>query len=124
MKTITELRSECGSDEQFGQAILEKVKILTEENPDYVYKPNVVEENESYSYVCGADGSKGCIIGQALQMLGVRLEDKKYGDKRFSVILEEIGVSRTTSTSMLSDIQVRQDSGRRWGELCTNWDRL
>ncbi len=114
MKTITELRSEYDSDEEFGQAILREVISLAKENPDYVYRP---VEGRFYSYTSGANGSKGCIIGQALQKLNCYLDMDGIS---FGRVCEMSDIDYVTeSITKLRVLQYNQDAGMNWGSIMT-----
>jgi|688.fasta_scaffold469010_3 hypothetical protein len=125
MKTLTELRSEFNSDEEFGKAILLEVEGLAKANPDYVYEPNVVLapidghifKDNVYSYTCGANDSKGCLIGQALQKLGVFLEEKNTSFRTILLIYNSnMNFDKSPSLDALCKIQNRQDGGLKWGD--------
>lgn len=114
--TLRDLRDRYSSLSDFYKAILEQIRILQREQPEMVYSPLKLEDQSiCYSYTEG-DGCGGCIVGQALQRLGVT---KFPGNVRFVVWCrnEDLPDDRSKNLAVISTIQERQDSGVKWGDL-------
>lgn len=107
--------------------VVAQVRNLAAERPGYVYSPG---EYESCSYVTGEDG-QGCIIGQAVQRLGVpaelleALEDKAAGGLGVKSLLSTLlGDEEAFSPagSWLASVQARQDASAPWGAAVATTD--
>jgi hypothetical protein len=114
--TLRELRDRYSSLSEFYNAILEQIRILQREQPEMVYKPLKFDnEHVCYSYTEG-DGCGGCIVGQALQRLGVT---EFPGNVRFVVWCrnEDLPNDEFKNLAVISTIQERQDDGVKWCNL-------
>lgn len=116
--------------------VVAQVRALAAANPDYVY-PGALDGGEcSYVYDrLGSGTGQGCLIGQALQALGVEREWlRDHGDDAISMpnagpssasqVLRSLGVADDgDSYEFLDDVQARQDGGERWGgaALLATW---
>jgi len=90
---------------------------LQKEHPDAVYRPveDVCSYTEGYIYSNGQNRSGGCIIGQALQKMGV---DVTYLTGAFNAVMSNYAKNpeEYKITSRLTDIQSNQDDGWSWGQ--------
>lgn len=117
--TLRELRDRYSSLSDFYNAILEQIRILQREQPEMVYSPLKYEDGSvCYSYTEG-DGCGGCIVGQALQRLGVTEFPENVWEVEFVVWCrnEDLPDDRFKNLTVISTIQERQDSGVKWGDL-------
>lgn len=118
MATMKKISFEILSQrDTFVEDVNRELRILMTESPDYVYR----SKSESTiatgcSYVNGPNpGCKGCIIGQAMQRLGVPIDDQNLVDGRtVRHLLTKVGVN--VSTRWIR-IQSDQDCGESWGSL-------
>ncbi len=102
--------------------IIREVKRLAAESPDNVYNPN----GAGCSYTLGdnTNGSRGCIVGQALKALGVDLAALREGI--IEVCLNRIPHESDVDNGILwlAGVQGCQDSRNPWGEAVLNNDNL
>lgn len=111
--------------------LIEEVRRLAGEAPDFVYVPE-----HTYSgckYTAGRDGY-GCIVGQALRVVDAGLwelvrarEDSGRTVGDVSYLSEEMGSSYRPlfrELYWLRAVQGRQDSGGKWGDAVRFADEL
>lgn len=102
------------TDEEFVAA----VRAIAAERPDYVY---TAPEGENCQYA-HADGC-GCIIGCALNRLGMSLDELSELDSRalagIRFIGEGLGLSEPT-IRWATNVQSDQDNSVPWGEAVSN----
>lgn len=101
------------------QDVLDKVVEIAEERPDFIH--GNVGDNCSYlGRVVGDETGQCCIMGQALQDLGVSQETlRKYEGTSIPEILVIMGIMDDFSDPLgdtLGTIQYLQDIGVPWGE--------
>lgn len=108
------------------QEIVGEVVKLAKERPEFVYKS--ADLDGSCSYVGGRmrtpEEGKGCIIGQALQRLGMPVEEllKHEGDDVVSLIIANPyivggdGFADRDARSFLDYVQSLQDRKETWGD--------
>ena len=114
--TLRDLRDRYSSLSDFYKAILEQIRILQREQPEMIYHPFILADGSAvYSYEKGHNCG-GCIVGQALQRLGVT---KFPGNMRFIswCNLEGLTDDIFKNLAVISTIQARQDDGVKWGNL-------
>jgi hypothetical protein len=100
--------------------LINEVEYLAKEYPDFLYKTpgsigcsNVDGGCDKYPEL------KGCIVGQALQRLGVDLtEHPKSGI--FNILISNRWVFTQAQRSRLEDIQLAQDTGSTWSQAIAN----
>lgn len=112
--------------------VIGEVRKLAAERPDFNYREQPMEHPEtradqcSYVYASvGVTEGEGCIIGQALQRLGVSEETLLENDTVFaSAFLLNLGVTETDLTSYrwIDRVQSLQDTGKTWGEAVSITD--
>lgn len=102
--------------------ILDTLKDVVKENPDYVYANDHQDYYSSSSYTeCyyyEEDGSPACVVGHVFDRLGVSLNDIGYdNDMPFYTFSSELfpNISHTTEI-FVSSVQRRQDAGLSWGD--------
>ena len=112
------------------QDIVREIRTLAQERPDYVYEG--VGDTSTCSYVTGADGGPGCLVGQALQRLGVPRETlaEVEGDidlngglgvrRLLTALLGPVHLQR--AVSWIERVQDAQDSGSRWHDAVASAD--
>lgn len=98
--------------------IIAEVRRLAAERPDYVYeKP----PGSTFCLYRHEDGSPGCIFGQALDNLGVGLDEHTYGT--IGIVLFDLGVAKTDQqANWMTSVQHYQDNGRPWAEAVAKAD--
>ena len=105
--------------------VVAQVRALAAERPDYVYPG--ADNPRGCSYVdddLGSGKGQGCLIGQALQRLGVPRDwlrehgDWSPGDNggvTASVLLSHLEVAEDyTASRFLNTVQMHQDGGEPW----------
>lgn len=109
--------------------VFSRIQDLAKDNPDFVYQDqeipgSLLEDRESgigCSYLGAHISMPGigrpCIVGQALQDLGVPQEDlKNYEDYSAHRTMRGLGISGGLDTFVTIDnIQEKQDQGTSWG---------
>lgn len=102
--------------------ILDTLKDVVKENPDYVYANDhrVYYSSGSYTecYYFEADGSPACVVGHVFDRLGVSLEDIGYFNEVSFYDFSDVvfpSISKTTEI-FVSSVQRSQDAGLSWGE--------
>lgn len=109
-----------------GKKVAKRVRKIAKKNPDFVYTDQGsedVEEGIGCSYfgrsVTEPNVGQGCIVGQALQELGVTREEmEKAGIEGYSAsdALKKLGIrSSDKHLHFLDTVQMRQDIGDTWG---------
>ena len=95
--------------EQIEQMVLYLIKM----HPNHIYQK--CGSLQVCSYVDGGDG-KGCIFGQAISFLDPSLD--LHHSEGITRLLNRLGVEATEDEeNWASDIQKKQDKGRKWDEL-------
>lgn len=103
------------------QQVRDEVIRLGNEDPDFIYTN---QDGHNSRRTCGYAGfnvgtyeGRACIVGQALQNLGVperQLMDRSEGA---DTVVQELAKSSTDEDLVfLSTVQEAQDSGQPWGE--------
>lgn len=107
--------------------VVAEVRKLAQERPDFVYTDQTTIES-SCSYVYDSIGSgtgEGCIVGQALNRLGVdkttliQFDEAEDGSGwPAGYVLEQLIPNKTTEgdVKILNRIQMKQDFGSTWKE--------
>lgn len=106
------------------EAILNMLKAVVEEKPDYVYSaPEYQEEPDASCFYVHTDEnqepvSAGCLVGAVLHRLGVPLSMLALHEtKHASRVTRSLGIGLDRKTeNTLNDVQDHQDSGATWGE--------
>lgn len=106
------------------EEIIEALKAVVAENPDYVYKvPAHMRgpvENGSCFYVHtdgDSEGTPGCVFGHVLHRLGVSLDElaQYEGDNASIVAAQTTGSAPSGDVStFLDEVQMNQDQGKPW----------
>lgn len=106
--------------------ILNEVIRLSEEDPDFVYTTQPGREDTlSCGYAgreAGTTEGRSCIVGQALQNLGVPKDELvKMIDYADETITTHLNIHAKDSydwdyLNKLTDIQLNQDKGLSWGD--------
>lgn len=106
------------------EQLIQKVRDLAEQNPDFVYCQIVKEKEKNfgcYYATSGNDPDKGCIFGQAILDLQPDLKDNLIKiDNNFSVprikeLLEEFKVDFTQNqVRWCNAVQNQQDECKKW----------
>ena len=112
--------------------VVAQVKALAAERPHYVYPGADYPRGCSYvDDVAGSHQGQGCLIGQALQRLGVPRDWlREHADEddglRASAVLRALGVPGRTgyASSFLDAAQTRQDHGEPWGRCVARAARV
>lgn len=100
-----------------------EIRALAEERPDFVYTAQVSDDPDDV--MCGYVGEQahstkgeGCIVGQALQRLGVTEGDLLAfdGSTATLVIQEFTGQDDQESVRWARAVQAQQDQGVSWGD--------
>lgn len=111
--------------------VINEVRKLAAERPDFIYtqQGQVWDNYSTCSYVSAKLGEtygEGCIVGQALQRLGVSKDrlDNLEGNGASSVLadLEILPVGDKGTLSWLDRVQLKQDLGLSWGESIVRVD--
>ena len=108
-----------------GKKVAKKVRKIAKKNPDFVYTNQGIDdiyENGGCSYFgrsyVDPETGQGCIVGQALQELGVTREEmEKAGIEGYSAsdALKKLGISSGDKhLHFLDTVQMRQDIGDTW----------
>lgn len=108
-----------------GKKVAKRVRKIAKKTPDFVYTDQGsedVEEGNGCSYfgrsVTEPNVGQGCIVGQALQDLGVTREEmKKANIENLSAsdALMRLGISSSDKhLHFLDTVQMRQDIGDTW----------
>lgn len=109
-----------------GKKVAKRVRKIAKKNPDFIYTEqgsDDVEEGNGCSYlgrsVVEPETGQGCIVGQALQDLGVTREEMvKANIENLSAsdALMRLGISSSDKhLHFLDTVQMRQDIGDTWG---------
>jgi hypothetical protein len=105
--------------DSFLSVVLNEVKKLAEEKPDFLYAPQNIGVKCFYNKGSALGPEcDGCIIGQALQRLG--WDDKK--EMEFFGAVDDLFLAhissylQNTSCCELKQIQMKQDNGVVWGK--------
>lgn len=104
--------------------VLNEVVRLSEEDPDFVYTTQPGREGFiSCGYAGLAPGTtegRSCIVGQALQNLGVPKDELCHLISRASAVLEgDLHIEnddRLDAFKIIDDVQSHQDIGHSWSE--------
>lgn len=108
---------------ELGQQIIQKVRDIAGENPDFVYTP---PNDDGGACVYYHDGQPSCLIGRALAAQGVIEPDIESSDKNSLGIMQLIGELNlsllTGETDWLYRVQRRQDDGKPWGAAVARTD--
>lgn len=112
------------------QQVIDKVRELAKERPEFVYRDQPGAGGDECSYTSanvGSDEGEGCIVGQALMRCGLSretLEDLQDGTaigiREFLLMLDEY-VEQTSGLSdprarWLVKVQNNQDTGSTWAD--------
>jgi hypothetical protein len=111
--------------------IIQEVRRLAAERPDYVYDEGEEPEGgDSIRCFYWKDDRPSCIFGHALFRLGVTPERLQAADAVAPVgdsiesLLNRLAVGETpTETQWMGTVQRRQDDGWAWGEAVAATDR-
>lgn len=107
-----------------GQQLIENVRRIVAEKPDFVYYPPRNENGrfDSCQYVRNSCGD--CLIGRALWDAGLITPDLEFSTSNlipFASLADELGLDLDTrEVRWLRDIQREQDNFRPW-ESCLEW---
>lgn len=108
-----------------GKKVAKRVRKIAKKNPDFVYTDQGskdVEEGNGCSYfgrsVTEPNVGQGCIVGQALQDLGVTREEMEKANIEnlyASDALMRLGISSSgKNLDFLDEVQMNQDMGHTW----------
>jgi len=108
-----------------GKKVTKQVRKIAKKNPDFVYTNQGVDdiyEDGGCSYFGRSyddpETGQGCIVGQALQELGITKEEMRDAvieGLSASEALNVLGISSKTKHDIFLDIvQTRQDNGDTW----------
>lgn len=114
-----------------GEKIAKQVRKIAKERPDFVYTDQVtygVRVDGRCSYlgrsVAEPNIGQGCIVGQALQDLGVTREEMVKADIEClsaSEVIEKFGISSNDKyLRFLDTVQESQDTGYSWEQAVKN----
>lgn len=102
-----------------GKELIEAVRGLADENPDFMYQPF----NSRCYYTKGRNDTPGCIIGQALLKLDPGLEIELTNTDREGIIpgvsdlIDALQIeAHKPDRIWLEVVQGRQDLGSNWGK--------
>ena len=103
--------------------VLNEVIRLSQEDPDFVYTAQPGREGAiSCGYAGLAPGTtegRSCIVGQALQNLGVPKDELIHLVTDASAVLRELHIEDDDNLDVLrtlNEVQENQDMGLSWGE--------
>lgn len=117
------------------KSLVAAVRSLAEASPDNIYCPEIVDvggngRNCFYSKGDCSDGSKGCIIGQALVKLGfdvARLDDNPPNVEGLLAGWRDYAEIENDTSELqcwLAEVQESQDLGETWGQAVTRANDL
>lgn len=102
--------------------VLNEVIRLSQEDPDFVY---TTQHGRGSNYPCGYAGmapgttkGRSCIIGQALQNLGVPADKLSHLYHMASKVMKDVLHIEGSADvfALLDKVQLYQDAGLSWGE--------
>ncbi len=128
------MQTECETDTVTVESLVQKVRELAAASPENLYrKPNEDKPYCSYHSGLCTNGSIGCIMGQALRLLGFDDERLVRCDGHGS-IKEVLGSEQIPNASddtdrgalawWLREVQGKQDTGFSWGQAVAEIDRI
>lgn len=113
--------------------VIEEVRRLAEEQPDFVYSDQevVVEECSYFGCAIGNTAGQACIVGQALANLNVDMSDmKRKEDTGYGMAIAEAlewGVVdilyKGREAKWLGDVQYHQDFSKPWAKAVALADK-
>lgn len=103
------------------EAVMETLRAVVAERPDYVYDSEAVDENGVPMCVYVADGAPSCLVGHVLHRLGVPLDalsvfDESGGKDAQLVVRRVLDGTSGATAHRLWAAQSAQDNGETWGE--------
>lgn len=98
------------------KVLIEKVRELVAKSPNNVYSKEGNTEGNGCSYNQGLclDKSEGCIMGQALRLMGINTSNLK--DYLMAELPKMDFEYSNNQLSWLHSVQMRQDIGKTWLE--------
>lgn len=106
--------------------VVDVVRDIAKASPDFIYESPVYTTGQCrYAHGDKDNGySPGCLMGQALNRLGVDLSEVvPYEGESVSYVLNKLGIHTTANiNSWLDTVQVYQDEGSSWGYAVNNVD--
>lgn len=113
--------------------VIEEVRRLAEEKPDFVYSDQEVAVGECSYFGCtiGNTAGQACIVGQALANLNVDMSDlKRKEDSGYGMAIAEVLGWRVVDilytereAKWLGDVQYHQDFGKPWAKVVALADK-
>lgn len=108
-----------------GSAVLDTLREVVAERPDYVYSAPEDQVTESlscyYVHGSGSDATPGCVVGHVLNRLGVPLEvlstyEGRDADYVAARVLDVSDDWAADAPHALAVAQIEQDRGAAWGK--------
>lgn len=114
------------------EKVIEQVRKLAKENPNFVYMDRRTDDVENWSYlgysIDEPNVGRGCIVEQALLDLGVTKEElAEIGIENLtsSAVIDKLGIVAERGHSQYLDfVQDRQGTGESWGMAVKNADNV
>lgn len=113
--------------------VIEEVRRLAEEQPDFVYTDQEVANEECSYFGCAIGNTTGqaCIVGQSLANLNVDMSDlKRKEDNGYGMSIAEVLGWRVVDipytereAKWLGDVQYHQDRGETWAQAVALADK-